>query len=315
MEFLMKKKRIAVIGLGGIAQKGHLPVLTSMPELELFFYSRTTEKVKTLAEQYRIQKWTTNLDELLGWKPDCGYILTPTPTHAELATICIKAGMDVFMEKPATESSSETRKLAELADANKRIAMVAFNRRYAPLSVKGKELWGNRQVTMANFQKSRSKPGFKGIPMHVSEELVHVIDLIRFFGGEAKAVATKARMDNEGMVIEVVCLLEIQKGGLVTLTASLQAGHWYEHYELNGEGATLNLNVFSDLHLTEKERTQSWKEPYDSTWNSNLFGRGFVGQIDHFLKCVETRQQPQTNLWEALKTQLLVEDIITKYQE
>lgn len=310
----MEKKRIAIIGLGGIAQKGHLPVLTCMPELDLFFYSRTAEKVKALAEQYRIQRWTTSLDELLSWKPDCAYILTPTPTHAELVATCLKAGLDVFMEKPATENSDETRKLAELADANKRIAMVAFNRRYAPLTVKGKNLWENRQVTMANFQKSRAKPGFKGIPLHISEELVHVIDIIRFFGGEAEAIVTKARMDKEGMVIEVVSLLQYEKGGLATLTASLQAGRWYEHYELNGEGATLKLNVFSDLHLIEKERTQSWKEPYDSTWNSNLFGRGFVQQTEHFLSCIETRQQPQTNLWEAFKTQQLVESIIAKVQ-
>lgn len=311
----MNKKRVAVIGLGGIAQRGHLPVLTTMPELELFFYSRSPEKVKPLAEQYRIQKWTSNLNELLDWKPDCGYILTPTPSHAELATTCIKAGMDVFMEKPATESAAETRKLAELADAHKRVAMVAFNRRYAPLSVKGKELWGNRLVTLGNFQKSRAKPGFKGLYMHTSEELVHVIDIIRFYGGEAKVDSTKTREDANGMIIEVASMLEYEKGGLASLTASLQAGRWYEHYELNGDGATLNLNVFSDLHFTESERTQSWKEPYDSTWNSNLYGRGFVGQINHFLKCMETRQQPQTNLWDSVKTQLLLEDIIAKLQK
>jgi virulence factor len=308
----MKKKRIAVIGLGGIAQKGHLPVLTAMPEVELFLFGRTTEKVKNLAEQYRVPKWTTNLDELLSWKTDCAFILTPTPTHAELAATCLKAGMDVFIEKPATESAAETHKLAALADAQKRIAMVAFNRRYAPLSVKARELWGKRAVTMGNFQKSRSKPGFKGLRMHVLEELVHVIDIVRFYGGETKAVTTKTRMDQDDMVVEVMSLLEYEKGGVATLTASLQAGRWYEHYELNGESATLNLNVFSDLQFIEKECIQSWKEPYDSTWKSNLYGRGFVGQIEHFLKCVETREQPQTNLRDSVKTQLLLEDIIAK---
>jgi virulence factor len=308
----MNKKRIAVIGMGGIAQKGHLPVLTGMPDVELFFFSRTKEKVKNLADQYRISKWTTNLDELLSWKADCAFILTPTPTHAELAATCLKAGLDVFIEKPATESAAETQKLAELADEQKRIAMVAFNRRFAPLSVKARELWGKRTVTMGNFQKSRSKPGFKGVRMHILEELVHIIDIVRFYGGEARAVTSKANLDQDEMVVEVMCLLEYEKGGLATLTASLHAGRWYEHYELNGEGATLNLNVFSDLQFIEKECIQSWKEPYDSTWNSNLYGRGFVGQIEHFLKSMETREQPQTNLRDCVKTQLLVEDILAK---
>ena len=306
------KHRIAVIGLGGIAQKGHLPVLTAMPDVELFFYSRTHEKVKNLAEQYHIAKWTTNLNELLSWKSDCAFILTPTPTHAELAATCLNAGMDVFMEKPATESSAETRKLAELADVKKRLAMVAFNRRYAPLSIKAREMWGQRSITLANFQKSRAKPYFKGLFMHMSEELVHVIDSIRYFCGEAKALITKARLGKDELVLEVATLLQLEKGGLATMTASLQTGHWYENYELNGDAATLNLNVFSDLQFTQNESVQSWKEPYDSTWISNLYGRGFVGQIEHFLHCVETGEQPQTNLWDTVKTQLLVEDIVAK---
>jgi virulence factor len=304
------KQRIAVIGLGGIAQKGHLPVLTAMPEVELFFYSRTKEKVKSLAEQYRIAKWTTNLDELLSWKAECAFILTPTPTHAELAATCLNAGMDVFMEKPATESSAEAKKLAELADAKKKIAMIAFNRRYAPLTVKAREMWGQRAITLANFQKSRSKPNFKGLFNHVSEELVHVIDSIRFFCGEAKALKTEARLGKDELVLEVASLLQLEKGGLATMTASLQAGHWYENYELNGDAATLKLNVFSDLQFIQNENVQSWKELYDSTWNSNLYGRGFVGQIKHFLHCVKTREQPQTSLWDTVKTQMLVEDIV-----
>jgi virulence factor len=306
------KHRIAVIGLGGIAQKGHLPVLTALPNVELFFHSRTLEKVKSLAEQYRIAKWTTSLEEMLSWKADCAFILTPTPTHAELATTCLNAGMDVFMEKPATESSAEAKKLAELADAKKRVVMIAFNRRYAPLSVKAKEMWGQRATTLANFQKSRAKPGFKGLLMHVSEELVHVIDAIRFFGGEANALRTEAHIRKDGFIVDVASLLQLEKGGLVTMTASLQAGRWYENYELNGDGTTLKLNVFSDMQFIQNETIQSWKEPYDSTWNTNLYGRGFVGQIEHFLHCVETREQPQTNLWDSVKTQMLVEDIVAK---
>ena len=306
------KHRIAVIGLGGIAQKGHLPVLTALPGVELLFYSHTQEKVKNLAEQYRIAKWTTNLDELLSWKADCAFILTPTPTHAELAATCLNSAMDVFMEKPATENSAEARKLAELADAKKQLVMVAFNRRYAPLSIKAREMWGQRSITLANFQKSRAKPYFKGLFTHMSEELVHVIDSIRFLCGEAKALKTEARLGKDELVLEVATLLQLDHGGLATMTASLQSGHWYENYELNGDAATLKLNVFSDLQFIQNECVQSWKEPYDSTWNSNLYGRGFVGQIEHFLHCMETREQPQTNLWDTVKTQMLVEDIVAK---
>ena len=306
------KHRVAVVGLGGIAQKGHLPVLSSMKDIELLFFGRHEDKVKALAEQYRVARYTTRLEQLLEWKADSVFILTPVPTHVELASYFLKESVDVFMEKPATTSSDETQYLATLADKEKRILMIAFNRRYAPLSIKARELWGDRKVSLANLQKSRTKPGFKGLFNHVNEELVHVIDMLRFLCGEAKALQTSSRLDANGMVLEVVSNLELESGGLATITASLQAGRWYEHYELNGEETSLNLNCFYDLEIATDEGVQTWKEPYDSTWTSNLYGRGFVNQIDHFFHCIENRLIPKTDAWDSVKTQLLVEDIIEK---
>jgi virulence factor len=303
------KHTIAVIGLGGIAQNAHLPVLAAMPGIELCLYSRTHEKVKRIAEQYRIGKWTTKFEELLSWKVENAYILSPTTTHAELLTICLNENMDIFVEKPATSNYQDTLRVAELADKKKRIVMVAFNRRYAPLTIRAKEIWGKRRIVLANFQKSRTKPYFKGLYNQISEEHVHTVDTLRFLCGEVKVLRTEARLDNEESVVGLASLLKLENGGIAQITASLNCGHWYENYELNGDGATLNLLVNTDLHFTQEEVTQSWKEPYDSSWNSGLFGRGFVGEIQHFLHCIETREQPQTNLWDSLKTQELVEAI------
>ena len=306
--------RVAIVGLGGIAQKGHLPILSTMKDLELMFYSRTAEKVFEIAAQYRIAKATNQLEQLFEWQPQTAFILTPTPTHASLASQFLNNGIDVFMEKPASESSEETRRLAELADQNKSILMLAFNRRFAPLSIKAKELWGTRKVTLGVFQKNRAKPGFQGLFNHVNEELVHVIDLARFFCGEAKAINTTYTLGHDNYVLEVVSLLQLENGGFVNVLASLQAGQWYEHYELNGESATIRLNTFSDLTFISNNESLIWREPYDSTWNSNLYGRGFVNQIEHFFHCVKTRQQPITNAWDSVKTQQLVEDILAKAQ-
>jgi len=302
--------RVAVVGLGGIAQKGHLPVLVGWEGIELLFYTRTPEKLERLADQYRVQRRTSNLDELMSWQPQVAVILTPTPSHFELASHFLQAGADVFMEKPATGSSAETRRLAELADQQQRILMLAFNRRYAPLSIKGRELWGDRKVTLANFQKSRSKPHFKSLFMHMNEELVHIVDMLRFFCGEGHAIKTAANLGPDELVYEVASLIQLENGGFATVTATLRGGLWYEHYELNGDETTLNLDAFSELKLSSKGQTQVWREPYDSSWQSNLVGRGFVGQMEHFMQCVETRQQPQTNAWDSVKTQELVESIL-----
>ena len=72
--------RVAIVGLGGIAQKGHLPVLSTMKDLELMFYSRTAEKVFDIAAQYRIAKATNQLEQLYEWQPQTAFILTPDLT-------------------------------------------------------------------------------------------------------------------------------------------------------------------------------------------------------------------------------------------
>lgn len=45
-------------------------------------------------------------------------------------------------------------------------------------------------------------------------------------------------------------------------------------------------------------------------WIPELRERGFEGEVEHFLKCVQTRQTPLTNAWEAAKTQKLMEDLV-----
>ena len=304
--------KLAVIGMGGIAKKGYLPVLSTWEDIELLFYSRTPENVQRVAKQYRVNKTTSDLNQVLDWKPDSVFILTPTPTHFQLATMFLNDGMDVYMEKPATEKSSDTERLAKLADEKNRILMIAFNRRYSPLNQKGKEMWGDRTIALANFQKSRPKPNFKGLFMHINEELVHVIDMVRFLCGEATAINTVCTLGSDELVLEVASLLKLDKGGFVSLTACLQTGHWYENYELNGQSTTLRINCFRDMQWITDGKIQTWIEPYDSTWNSNLVGRGFVNQISHFFRCVKTREQPLTNGWDSIKTQQLVEDIVAK---
>lgn len=51
-------------------------------------------------------------------------IATPAPTHFQLAAEALRAGKDVFVEKPMTMTSTESEELVELADRNGRILMV-----------------------------------------------------------------------------------------------------------------------------------------------------------------------------------------------
>ncbi|HZW05147.1 MAG TPA: Gfo/Idh/MocA family oxidoreductase, partial [Anaerolineaceae bacterium] len=113
--------KVAVIGLGGIASKAYLPVLGVREDLELQLVSRTAETVRCFQDQYRIPFGATDLAEVEAWKPDAAFVLTPSPTHFEIAHRLLAAGIDVFIEKPATLHARQTRILAELAETRERV--------------------------------------------------------------------------------------------------------------------------------------------------------------------------------------------------
>ena len=301
--------RTAIIGIGGIAHKGYLPILAAWEGIELVLCSRNTTVLKSTQAQYRIAHSTTSLDVLCDWRPDVAFVLTPADTHRTIVEKLLRAGIDVFVEKPATQSSLETHQLAEIADELGRVLMVAFNRRYAPLHRQAKELWGNQPIQLALFEKHRSSASHPNLYQNFIEDTVHIIDLLRFFCGEVEVISTVEQAQN-GLLVGAASTTRLSEGGFGIVLTSLQAGGWREHYTLHGSSSSLYIDAFNRLVFIDRDGEHTWQETYASTWQTTLKARGFFDQIAHFLDCVQTRQVPQTSAWDALKTQLLLEAIV-----
>ena len=306
--------KLAVVGLGEIAQKGYLPLLSSWKNLELLLHTRTPEKVEKIKQQYRIDKGTTDIQELLSWQPQAACIISATDSHYDIVKCFLESNVDVFVEKPAARTVQQTKHLAEIADQNKRIFMVGFNRRFAPLSQKAKQVFEDRKISLAYFHKSRSKPFKKGLAPHVVESMIHLVDQLRFLCGEAHALQTSYFLDEGGFPTEMIATIKLEKGGLATITSSMYAGKWLEYCGIHGQSATIHLNQFRNLRFIFEGQEQIWEQPYDSSWESNLVGRGLVAQLTHFFECVQSRSTPQTDGWDSVRTQTLVEEIISNSQ-
>lgn len=305
---------VAVIGLGGIAQKAYLPVLSAWKDIELSFCTRNPDTLAEIQAQYRVGRGTTSLEELKDWHPQVAFVLTPSTTHREIIEGLLLAGVDVFAEKPLTLTLEETRYLAELADRLGRILMVGFNRRFAPLHRLARELWGNRPLQMAVFQKNRSSAYHPNLYQNYIDDTIHIIDLLRFFCGDGTATCTSFQVEN-GKLIGAASTVVYDHGGYGLVLTSLQAGRWYEHYALHGGSTSLYVDAFNRLTLVTEQEQRVWEEAYASAWMTTLKARGFVGEIAHFFDCVQFRAQPQTSAWEAYKTQLLLEEMVKVAKE
>jgi len=302
---------IAVIGLGYIARGAYLPVLGTRADLDLVLTSRREDSVRQAQAEYRIPAGTTNLEEAIRLKPEAAFVLTPNETHFEIVRRLLDAGIDVFVEKPATLHAAETRQLAELADQRGRVLMVGFNRRYAPLHRQARDLLGEAPVNFALFRKDRAQANHPSLADQFIDDTIHQIDTLRYFCGEGEVVATSQQLQ-EGRLVSAISTVALERGGIAAVATSLQAGGWSETYALTGGKMTLAVDAFLRLRRVTPEAEQSWEETYASSWKTTLEGRGFTGQIDHFFECVRTREQPETSGWDSVKTQLLLEAMVEK---
>lgn len=78
--------KIAMIGLGDIAQKAYLPVLAQLPDVELVLCTRNPKILGTLATRYRVRATCTDYRDVLQHGVDAVMIHAATDVHSTLAT-------------------------------------------------------------------------------------------------------------------------------------------------------------------------------------------------------------------------------------
>ncbi|MHC4258692.1 MAG: Gfo/Idh/MocA family protein [Planctomycetota bacterium] len=127
----MKKLRTAVIGAGKMG-KIHAKVYSKLDNAQLVAVAdNDLENAEALAEKFEC-KATADPASLIG-KVDAVTISAPTVAHHELATLFIKNGVPVLIEKPLASSVEQGREIVELAKANNTIVAVGHSERCNPV--------------------------------------------------------------------------------------------------------------------------------------------------------------------------------------
>lgn len=88
-----------------------------------------------IQEQYPNVPLLTDFAEALATDVSAFVLATPAPTHYDLGLTALKAGKDVFIEKPMTLRAEDARELATYADAHDQILMVGHLLLYQPAIV------------------------------------------------------------------------------------------------------------------------------------------------------------------------------------
>ncbi|WP_058301547.1 Gfo/Idh/MocA family protein [Gorillibacterium timonense] len=306
----MTKRRIAVIGLGDIAQKAYLPVLSRHPKIEIVsVMSRRQETVDRIRAEYRFPAGGTDLGQLLEAEPEAVFIHAPTEAHTELVLGCLRRGLHVYVDKPLSYDIRESRAMAEEALARGLLLAVGFNRRFAPFYQQARNhVRDAGGIEYAVAEKHRIRQQKHDAKRTLYDDLIHMLDLLVWLAGEEPAVVGKSlRIDSEGRLLHASGGVE---SGRFTAQFAMNraAGSDLERLSLYGSGHTaeiVNLEQGILSSVTSGERSIRF-----GSWDSVLERRGFVGVIDHFLKSLDKPEGCEIRADLTLPTHRLVEKLL-----
>ncbi|MDZ5711446.1 Gfo/Idh/MocA family protein [Jeotgalibacillus haloalkalitolerans] len=131
---MSKLIKSAVIGTGFSAM-AHLETLKRLPGVEAAgIVSRSAEKAKQIAREYRLEFAYGSIEELLS-NPEIDVVhnCTPNVMHYELNKRILESGKHVLSEKPLALNSDQSLELLEIAEASGLINGVCFNYRHYPM--------------------------------------------------------------------------------------------------------------------------------------------------------------------------------------
>ena len=166
--------KIGLLGTGHLG-KIHLKCILATSCWELAgFYDVNDAQAKQAAEQYGAHRFET-VEELLQ-SVDAVDIVTPTPSHYQLARKALLSGKHVFIEKPVTETVSEGKKLLALAEKTGLKVQVGHVERFNPAftALQGMEL---NPMFIESHRLSVFQP--RGTEVSVILDLmIHDLDLV-----------------------------------------------------------------------------------------------------------------------------------------
>lgn len=275
--------KIGVLGIGNIAQKAYLPTyLKKQDEAHFYFATRNKEVQALLKKRYGFLHVYENITELFEQNITACFIHSATKSHYELVKACLKKGIHVFVDKPLTESLSETKELYQLAAAKNLILMLGFNRRYAPYMKHLKDLPDKRQL---HLQKNRIAG--RGTPEFLVYDLfLHLVDTAVYLmpGTPKLAYGDLQVTDNN---LEYATMLLTSEKMSATITMDFRSGANYERYEVTSPTKTLILENLTNLtELTSKGSLQLSGDD----WQTTLAKRGFEEMVTQFLAAVEKNE-------------------------
>lgn len=305
---MSEKLRVGVIGTGYVSKNNYLPVLAQTEDIEFVgVMAKNYENAVRAAKSFGAEQAVDSIEKLVDLGLDCAFVLTPKQVHAEQVSFLLNHGVDTFCEKPMATTLRDCAAVAELSEKTGRKLMIGFNRRYAPVVTAAKEAWNGGMPDVIIAQKNRPQTEYHA----TLENAVHMIDLMRYYCGEAKDVKAISKYKDRDYETFTTAQIEFESGSSGLLIADRSAGQWEESIEMHGGNRTVLIHMPESLTIVDNERRHTMElTPLAMGWAKSEDKLGFSYAIRHFFDCIRNNTTPITNPQDAYKTHELLNRVL-----
>lgn len=307
----MEKLRIGVVGLGSIAQRVYLPLLSCAKSwIFVGAFSPNQQKARLICDSYRIINFIC-IDEL-ATQCDAVLVHSSTISHFQVVSKLLNLGMHVYVDKPLAETVAEAEELIALAKRRTRILMVGFNRRFAPLYRQMKKQM--LQPVSLRMDKHRCDSiGPRDVRFTLLDDYLHLIDTALWLaksesGGEAVTLLnSQLQMNDIGQLLYAEHYFHTD-GGLITTSMHRKAGHQRERVQAVTTGTLYQVNDMCQYLREENDEVTEISTP---AWQTISEQRGFNGALQHFIDSVHNQTMTETSGEQAIYAQRWIEQLLS----
>lgn len=294
--------RIGMVGLGSIAQKAYLPVLSQETRWQLVgLFSPNQEKTREVCRQYRLAGFAS-LDALAA-QCDAVFVHSSTASHYEVVGTLLRRGVHVYVDKPLAETLPQAEDLLALAERQGKTLMVGFNRRFAPCY---RALKSQLQAPASiRVEKHRiDNVGPHAARFTLLDDYLHVVDTALWLAGKPASLQGGWIKTNEaGQLCFTEHVFSTPTSQIVT-SMHRRAGSQREAVQVIDDGVIHHVDNLNDAWQENAGRETRYPVP---SWQSLLEQRGFVGAVDHFVTSLEQGTAPETAGEQAILAQRMIE--------
>ena len=240
-------------------------------------------------------------------------VTTPTALHLAPALEAVRAGADLFVEKPLAASLDGIDELIDEAEHRGTVALVACNLRFHPGLVQLRELataGAIGRVLSARIEFGSWLPGWRPATDYrtgyaarrelcggIVLDAIHELDYARWLLGDVVSVACFAdhvsSLDLETEDVAAI-LLRFASGAIGEVHLDYLQRPYSRTCQLIGEEGTLRWDYTAAETRLFDAATGAWQSfPDPHGWETNAM---YVAELEHFLACLAGDAEPVQDL-------------------